>query len=216
MTSLPIVNRLRIVRHKKVAAAQDTMIVSLYTHFSDAVIHGGTALWRCYGGNRFSEDIDTYLDPKYKDADFDKFINDLEVGGLEKVKFKKTDTSIFSTFLYERENIAFEAVFKHAVGTPVKYEMSDGTFIFVRTLTPKELILEKITAYLDRMKVRDLYDLYFLSEITNADESLRKRMHLLISDFIRPHDADSLPSLILAGAVPTVDEMIERLKLWAK
>ncbi len=216
MTALPITNRLRIARHRKVAVAQDILVVSLYAHFPNAVIHGGTALWRCYGGNRFSEDIDVYLDPDDKNANFGVFVHELETRGLEKIKFKKSKTSIFSAFAYDREHVAFEAVFKHVVGTPVKYEMSDGTFIFVRTLTPKELMLEKIVTYLDRKKIRDLYDMYFLSSIADADESLRRHINPLTSRFIMPVDTDTLSSLVLTGAVPTVDEMVGRLKLWAK
>ncbi len=216
MTTLPLINRLRIARHKKVTAAQDLVVISLYAHFPGAVIHGGTSIWRCYGGNRFSEDIDVYLDLAEKKADFDVFINDLEKAGLEKIKFKKSDTSIFSIFTYDRENVSFEAVFKSVKGTPAKYEMSDGTFTFIRTLTPKELMLEKITTYLDRRKVRDLYDIYFLSNIVARDESTRRSMHVLVSKFAAPRDADSLSSLVLTGAVPTVDEMLEELTIWAK
>jgi len=36
--------------HKDIAMAQDLMIIELYDNLSNAVIHGGTALWRCYGG----------------------------------------------------------------------------------------------------------------------------------------------------------------------
>lgn len=216
MTVLPIANRLKIAGHKKIAIAQDLLVVSLYSYFQDAVIHGGTSMWRCYGGNRFSEDIDVYLDPKYKGVDFTGFIRDLERAGLKQIKFKKSDTSIFSVFSYDREFVSFEAVFKRAKGTPIKYEMSDGTFIFVRTLTPKELMQEKIVTYRNREKVRDLYDLYFLSGLVEKDEELQKGIRTLISKFVAPVDAGSLPSLILAGAIPTIKEMLERLSLWAK
>lgn len=216
MTTLPLVKRLRIAKHKKVATAQDLLVTSLYSFFPDAVIHGGTSLWRCYGGNRFSEDIDVYLPANAKSVDFAIFIRDLETKGLSKIKFKKSETSIFSVFSYEEEEVSFEAVFKNIKGTATKYEMSDGTFIFVRTLTPNELMKEKITTYLNRKKIRDLYDMYFLSSMLRRDNNLAGKLNKLLSEFPKPIDADSLTSIILNGAIPTVKEMFDRLSLWAR
>ncbi len=43
----------------RLAELQDEVIDIIYDRFEpDAVLYGGTAVWRCYGGNRFSEDID--------------------------------------------------------------------------------------------------------------------------------------------------------------
>ena len=40
------------------------------------ILHGGTVIWRCFAGNRFSNDIDAYLNPKIslKDAQDKGFI----------------------------------------------------------------------------------------------------------------------------------------------
>ncbi len=41
------------------AMLQDTLIDLIYdTIQADATLYGGTAVWRCYNGNRFSEEID--------------------------------------------------------------------------------------------------------------------------------------------------------------
>jgi len=58
---LPIDKKLKKRTHKIVALAQDILVMELYNSFTNAIIHGGTAIWRCYGSNRFSEDVDVYL-----------------------------------------------------------------------------------------------------------------------------------------------------------
>lgn len=58
---IPLNLKLKRKIQKDIAYAQDIIIEELYTFFSTAVLHGGTAIWRCYNGNRFSEDIDFYI-----------------------------------------------------------------------------------------------------------------------------------------------------------
>jgi predicted nucleotidyltransferase component of viral defense system len=58
---IPLILRLKRANHKELAKAQDIIVKALYETFNEAVFHGGTCIWRCYGGNRFSEDIDVYL-----------------------------------------------------------------------------------------------------------------------------------------------------------
>lgn len=58
---IPLMLKLRKSAHKDIAAAQDLIVESLYDTFNDAVLHGGTCIWRCYQGKRFSEDIDMYI-----------------------------------------------------------------------------------------------------------------------------------------------------------
>jgi hypothetical protein len=66
MNKIPLMNRLRKEYHKKVAYAQDLLVIELYSVIPDTVLHGGTVIWRCYGGNRFSEDIDAIIPVKYR------------------------------------------------------------------------------------------------------------------------------------------------------
>ena len=58
---IPLNLKLRKKEHKRIAYIQDILVEELYTLFPEAIIHGGTAIWRCYNGNRFSEDVDVYL-----------------------------------------------------------------------------------------------------------------------------------------------------------
>ncbi|MEM1546291.1 MAG: nucleotidyl transferase AbiEii/AbiGii toxin family protein [Candidatus Methanomethylicia archaeon] len=51
--------------------------MEIYNSFPEAVIHGGTAIWRCYGSNRFSEDVDVYLPLTVKMVNIENFLNNL-------------------------------------------------------------------------------------------------------------------------------------------
>ncbi len=57
---LTISNKLRRELQRNVAEMQDEVVGIVYSVLDDAVMHSGTAIWRCYGGKRFSEDIDMY------------------------------------------------------------------------------------------------------------------------------------------------------------
>ena len=58
---IPLILKLKKATHREIAKAQDLIVETLYEVFETAVFHGGTAIWRCYKGNRFSEDIDIYM-----------------------------------------------------------------------------------------------------------------------------------------------------------
>ena len=42
------------------------IVETLYEIFDNAVLHGGTSIWRCYKGNRISEEVDVYLNRDLK------------------------------------------------------------------------------------------------------------------------------------------------------
>ena len=66
MPNIPLNLRLKKKTEKEIAYAQDVILGEIYKFFPNAVLHGGTAIWRCYNGRRFSEDLDFYL-PKQKE-----------------------------------------------------------------------------------------------------------------------------------------------------
>jgi predicted nucleotidyltransferase component of viral defense system len=66
MVTIPLYHKLKKKIHKTIALAQDILIIKMYEKFANAVIRGGTTIWRCYGSNRFSEDVDVYLPLKNK------------------------------------------------------------------------------------------------------------------------------------------------------
>jgi predicted nucleotidyltransferase component of viral defense system len=58
---IPLSLRIKKESHRKIAQAQDLIIEEVYKKFDRAVLHGGTAIWRCFNGKRFSEDLDFYF-----------------------------------------------------------------------------------------------------------------------------------------------------------
>lgn len=214
---LPLELRLKRVEHRKVAAAQDLVVQVLYENFPTAVIHGGTAIWRCYAGSRFSEDIDAYLPPKADAATFEAFRESLGRLGLEEKKFKKTRRSVFSRFTLRGTEVRFEAVFADIRDAVVKsFEMVDGTFISVYTLSPEGLLAEKATAYRSRKKVRDLYDIWFLINLVTDNLETIRSMKDFRNGVEEPEDYNDLRTLIIMGAVPSFRDMAEAVGRWAK
>jgi len=215
---LPIEKKLKKRINKNIALAQDLLVVEMYNIFSDIVIHGGTCIWRCYKGNRFSEDIDVYLPVKFKESDeLKKFVSNLEKRGFQLEKFKETENSIFSKFSYNGVIVRFEAVFKNIKNPITKsFEMSDGSFIIVQTLLPEEIIREKVSAYKKRRKIRDLYDIFFLLNFVEDKNQIKNSLIDLIKNFSEPVDPKDLKVLIILGAIPDIDEIMRVIKKWGK
>lgn len=192
--------------------AQDILLLELYDKFPSIIIRGGTAIWQCYGSNRFSEDIDVYLPLTLKAKNFKEFLESLKRKGFIIQKFKKTNNSIVAKFSYYDAIVRFEAVFKNVKNFVTKrFEMSDGTFIFVKTLKPEEIIKEKVLAYIKRRKVRDLYDIFFLLRFVEKKEEVGKVLNQLIKNFQKPIDEKELKALIIIGSIPSVEEMVEEV-----
>ncbi len=209
---LPLILKLKRTRHKEVARAQDIIIEELYNSFEKPVLHGGTAIWRCYSGNRFSEDIDAYL-PKDVEK-VSKFFSNLEKKGFLAEKKKISQNSIFSKLLFGRVMVRFEAVFKGVDGSLKEYETCEGNLITVYTLTAEALIKEKTAAYLGRLKIRDLYDIFFLLRHVKDKEKVAKDLKMLIKRFKNPEDEEELKVLIIEGVVPSTEKMVEYIRGW--
>ncbi len=214
MSRIPLALRLRRKRHRDIAAAQDLIVGELYRASRDAVIHGGTAIWRCYGGNRFSEDIDVYM-PKDKKA-LEKFFQGLKKSGLVLKKKKMGDSSLYSRIGSGGAIVRFEALFKSVGGVLGHYETADGNYLPVYTLTPEQLIGEKVSAYLKRRKIRDLYDIFFLLKQVKEPGEVSEPLERLLGQFKNPVDEKELRVLIIEGLVPDVEKMLEYIRRWAK
>lgn len=182
----------------------------LYSVFDDAVLHGGTGIWRCYHGNRFSEDIDVYMKKDIKKLNV--LFERLKHKGFFIEKKKIGEKSLFSTLKFNRAVVRFEALFKKADGSLKEYEAIDGNFITVYVLTPEELVNEKADAYLKRLKIRDLYDVFFLLRYVSNDSEVREKLKLLIKAFKSPVDEKELKVLIFEGLAPAAEKMIEYIK----
>jgi len=217
MVILPIDKKLKKRAHKTIALVQDILVMEVYNSFPSAVIHGGTAIWRCYGSNRFSEDVDIYLPFNVKNKNMENFLENLNKKGFTVEKFKETNNSVFAKFSYLGVIIRYEIVFKNIKNFLTKsFEMSDGTSILVNTLSAEELIKEKLSAYVKRKKVRDLYDIFFLLRSVEDKEKIKNDLVKFVKEFKKPVDERELKVLIISGSVPTIDSMLEVIGAWAR
>lgn len=207
---IPLILRLKKSSHREIAKSQDIIVETLYEVFRDAVIHGGTAIWRCYGGKRFSEDIDVYIKKDVRKIDL--FFKALERKGFRIKKKKVSEKSIYSDLEIGRTHVRFEASFRKVKGSLHEYETVEGNFISVYTLTEDEFVREKILAYLGRLKVRDLYDIFFLLHSIKHIFSVEKDLSLLVKNFRAPEDEKNLRVLVYEGLVPSSEGMIDYVK----
>ncbi len=194
--------------HKRISYAQDIIMHELYEFFPKAVFHGGTAIWRCYGGNRFSEDIDVYLHTK---ENLDSLFSSLQLKGFRILKKRIKENSLYSELELDRVQVRFEALFIKKDGILKEYELVDGTLMTVYTLSADELLKEKIAACLKRGKARDLYDIFFLLHYTKKKPAeLEKVGSVIISD------EENLHATVLTGVIPTIEEMKKYIGSWEK
>ena len=212
---LPINLKLKRKVHKDIAYAQDLIVESIYEFFPNAVLHGGTAIWRCYSGNRFSEDIDVYI-AKDKEK-INKIFDSLEKKGFQINKKRIKENSLYSTLEFNATIVRFEALFKSIKKPFLKeYENSEGILINVFTLSPKDLIKEKMAAYLKRKKIRDLYDLFFLLRHIKDRTEVDIHLKSFIKNFASPVDEQNLKTIIISGLIPSSKNMLDYIKRWAK
>lgn len=211
---IPISLKLRKKAHKEIAYAQDLVVEKLYDFFPNAVLHGGTAIWRCYNGNRFSEDIDVYI--KRNKVRINEFFESLSKQGFQIIKKRIKENSLYSVMKFNTTVVRLEAVFKNIKNFVLReYETADGLFINVCTLNPEILIKEKATAYLKRRKIRDLYDVFFLIRYSKK-EKIKKILRKLIKNFKNPMDEGTLKTLIVMGPMPNSKKILENIRKWAK
>jgi predicted nucleotidyltransferase component of viral defense system len=217
MVVLPLHHKLKKKIHRTIALAQDILIMKMYEKFPNAVIHGGTAIWRCYGSNRFSEDVDVYLQPRDKNKKIlEDFFDNLKALGFLMRKFKLTNNTLFSKLSYENVEIRFEAAFKDIKCIVKPFELTDGTFMNVLTLSAEDLILEKILAYRKRKKVRDVYDINFLLKFVNNREKIEKKLKEFLKTFEKPVDEKELSALIISGVAPSTKTILEEITSWVR
>jgi len=201
---------MRRERHKKIARLQDMILETLYQVFPRSVLHGGTAIWRCYSGNRFSEDVDVYMGKNIEKIE--RFFEELRKVGFKILKKRTTKNSLYSVLSFESTEVRFEAIFKDVRGSVKEYETYEGILFNVFTLDPEEMIREKINAYLKRRKIRDLYDIFFMLRYVEEKNKLKPDLQRLLREFKDPVDEGELKALILFGAIPTKNDLVEYIK----
>jgi len=134
--NIPLAKKLRKRAHIEVAVLQDELVEVFYRLCAgeEPVFHGGTAIWRCYGGQRFSEDLDFYA--KLGDGFEKKLRGELEGRGLSLLKYKKAPNVVFSKISNGTVEVRLEASLQKPPGKMLgRYEKSGmaHTLMFIRS-----------------------------------------------------------------------------------
>ena len=180
----------------KVAELQDYIVDIIYEKIDPrAELYGGTAIWRCYGGNRFSEDIDIYM----KRESTEKLISSLPKYGMRITwRDKEIPTNIrisdgVTELLLESKDGSAESIIR-------QYMRVDGSSLTISVLGPTELLVRKIEAYEGRGLIRDLYDIFVLTNhIDRRDYTVSEKLSSFLETVRRPSDEKMLSSLIYSG-----------------
>ncbi len=159
----------------------EVILFVIYSEFGSALIFkGGTALYKFYNLNRFSEDLDFTLNKK--NFDFErlakKILSSLDWLGIRgKVKeFSKYRNEVNIKFNFigpeyrgSKESMAFVSLNISLRERAINFKMEKlipsyreipafDVFVF----SAEEILAEKVRAILSRNKPRDVYDLWFL------------------------------------------------------
>lgn len=155
---------------------QNILLFIIYQNVgSELVFKGGTALSKCYGLNRFSEDLDftckKEFDIKRIEEGLKRFKIDVEVEeerfGENKSFGIKIKGPLYNGDKKSVCKVSIDCSFREEVMTkPLIKTM--GRFLEeipsfdVYVMSKEEIGAEKVRAILTRNKARDVYDLYFL------------------------------------------------------
>ena len=203
---LPIARQLKKRTQIEIAFLQDEIMDIMYSITDNIVLHGGTAIWRCYSGKRFSEDLDFYS------RDFPRLFPQLrstvESHGLTVQKIKDTGNVISSSITNGNATVKVEINHASAtIGIQMPYVLADGSTMEILSLTPDQFIEEKMLAYSDRKYVRDLYDIYHLVNSSTLLDSTRQMLSRFMRDIEPPVDEAVLKTIVYLGLPPSLDIM---------
>lgn len=203
---IPIAKQLKKRQQVNIANLQDEIVDIAYSVVDDLVFHGGTAIWRCYSGKRFSEDLDFYS-ITFPDKIYE-IIDQLRSRGLSTSKVKETGNVIFLTITDERAVVKLEiSHYKKVSGTSISYELVDGSSMEILGLTREDLIEEKILAYSNRRFIRDLYDIFHLTKVPLTSSALKSRLFEFCQVLEKPVDEKILKSIVYSGLPPSFERM---------
>lgn len=177
----------------------ELLLFHIYSEFGDLLIlKGGTALYKIYNLNRFSEDLDFTLNRRR--FDLTKFLNKtirstgligIE-GKIKEIEKHKNEINVrlyFKGPLYDgsKESLCFVSLnisSRERVLKEVKKELIIPAYrevpsFDVFSMNESEIMAEKVRAVMTRNKARDVYDLWFLlkrgvkPEVSLIDKKLK-------------------------------------------
>ncbi len=209
------------------AKLEDTLVELIYGTYKDMVLHGGTAIWRCYAGNRFSRDIDFYFrrGNKSESACYKELIKFFKEKGFA-LKSSNYDNTTGTMHFTVESNIKMnvDVNFNYKAGVPAEFTKVDDSKIIVLTLNPEVLLDEKIETYYSKLhnkdetrqpEAQDLYDIYYLvGMLPKIKDSTKLELGRFASKIEKkpPLNMHKLSNLVLYGLPPTFELMIKKIK----
>jgi len=208
----PIEVKLKSSLQVAIARMQDLVVESLLSLNSAIVLHGGTAIWRCYNGKRFSYDLDIYVSKLQKKEIYNRLTWE-----LSKRNLLMGYSTLASNVIIISNNEA-KMKLKMKLNARIKsiqreFERADGSFMFVNTLSAESFILEKINAYESRRYERDLYDIYYLVSTQGIGSKTKSMLRTFLNRIVPPVDKGSLKDIVYEGVAPSYNALIEGIKL---
>ena len=160
---------------------------------------------------RFSEDIDIYLDRN----DFDKFLHSLDEYSL-KLIWQDPELPTRIRIAGDEAELLLESKPGIAENEIRAYSRVDGSVKTISVLSATELMSRKIEAYQGRGFVRDIYDLYVLTNwLDKSDYLVKSKISNFLHGIQAPVDENILPSLLYAGPVNlNFQSMIGYIRRW--
>ena len=211
MYKLPPLAKILKGRILKIAEFQDLIVIELCKRF-DFILRGGTAIWRIYGGKRFSYDIDIYYNNPEEIADYFSTSKTFKI-----LKSKLTSSKIYLKFGNEVVTELEVSPFSYDIKiVEADFWLVEGGSIIVKTFAPENLLKEKVGAFVSRRKSRDLYDIYYLLDFCEKEKIrpfLKELLPLLKNE---PKDFNMLSELIILGNSPSFRTIVEKVSKYAK
>jgi len=152
---------------------------------SALVFGGGTMLRLCFGLNRFSVDLDFWLTKK---LDKNKLFNKLK-SCLSQDYAIKDSVNKFYTLLFEIKSKNYPRSLKIEIRkeskkikteTAIAYSQHSNSQVFLRVVSPKEMMAAKIDAFIERKEIRDAFDMEFLLQKGIRLEAPDKKLKLIL------------------------------------
>lgn len=212
---LPLTNILKRRSELDTAQLEDDVVDVLFSATSEIALHGGTAVWRCYNGRRFSKDLDIYLWARdFKEV----FLASMETAGIKVGKYREKGVTFIHVSKGNTEiKIEPRSMEKASVLAP--YERVDGTKMNILALSPEDLILEKIDAYNGRRAYKDLYDITVLLNSVMNQNKVKGPLRKFAQAVAQPDESlqtySEFRTLIYSGTIPTFENMLEMIRRWA-
>jgi len=251
MLSRSELGRIAEMKHLTIRNAEkDYLLEFLLYSLSDdrrsLIFKGGTALYKFYNLNRFSEDLDFDVIGKRFDADkmIKKIIRNLELSGMqrplpEKIEYSNETNIRFAIRgpLYDGSKNSMSRVTLNI--SKRERPISPLEKLLVTTypeipsfelsvLDVEEIAAEKIRCIITREKPRDIYDLWFLSKkgITIDVSLVNKKLKIYKLTFNQKKFIEKVNEKqkmwkrdlqdLIIGTLPKFDEIVTELVDWSK